>query len=44
MIIIIILTFDGDFWDYADSANMRGLNNDDGNPWQEMGTIAAEAQ
>ena len=42
--VIFILAFDGDICDCADSANMRGLNNDDGNPWQEMGTIAAEAQ
>ena len=44
-----ILAFDDDICKYncidaADSANMRGLNNDNGNPWQEMGTIAAEAQ
>ena len=42
--VIFILAFDGDICGCADSANMRGLNNDDGNPWQEMGTIAAEAQ
>ena len=42
--IIIILTFRDDICDYAESANMRGLNYDNGNPRQEMGTIAAEAQ